>query len=340
VDVVSRVGAGRLTGDEGVPAAERFFGGNVAVPFLAGQPWDLRANPVLRSFPAFSFSDAGAGAAAGGDSFLSYNLTASMPVWVKPLVPRDVSEDVFLRQGIEGMLNSSESTLETIYKISDPAHQRAVAASRPLKAALESIDARLLELQPAIPEPLNDAAQSCQDEVQILMDTVDAISPRTYVGALLAEPVEEGDATLPSVVRRCVDGLSAKLGDATFAQAGSQLAATRVAIADEIAQIDVPAARRLAVRDMSFARDTVGNVMDEMTAIAISPMLVFDVARLGQRQQPSSDVTRAGVGTGVRLSVASSLHVSAGYVWNANRAPNERRGAAFAALELTTLFGR
>ena len=340
LDVASRFGFGRLSGDEGVPAADRFFGGNVAVPFLAGEQWDVRANPFLRSFPAFSFSNVGNDASAGGDYFLSYNLTASLPVWVKPLVPRDVSEDTVLRQGVDGLLTSAESTLETSYKISDPAHQRAVMASSPLKAILESIDARVTELLPTMSEPLKTAAQTCQDQVQVLTDVVDAISPKTYVGALLSEPVDEGDATLSSVVRACVDNLTAKLGDAVLAQKGGELAATRKAIADQVAQIEVATARRLAVRDMSFARDTVRTVMDEMNAIAIGPVFVFDVARLGQHQPPASDVTRYGVGTGIRLTIASSFHFSAGYVWNANRPPAERRGAAFAALELTTLLGR
>jgi hypothetical protein len=340
LDVVTRLGFGRLSGDEGVPAAERFFGGNVAVPFLAGEQWDVRANPVLRSFPAFSFANPGNGTTAGGDYFLSYTLTASIPVWVKPLVPRDVSEDAFLRQAIAGMLTSAESTLETSYKISDPAHQRAIVASHALKAILESLEGRVQEILPTLSEPLKTAAQSCQDQVQTLMDAVDAISSKTYVGALLAEPVDEGDATLPSVVRACVDDFAAKLGDAALLERGSELATARTAIADQIAQIDVPAARRLAVRDMRFARETVATVLDEMNGIAIGPVFAFDVARLGQHQQRSSDLTRYGIGTGVRLSIASSLHLSAGYVWNANRARDERRGAAFAALELTTLLGR
>ena len=338
--IAARLGFGRISGEAGVPAAERFFGGNVATPFLAGEEWDARATPVLRSFPALSFANPGNGTMAGGDSFLSYNLTTSIPVWIKPLVPRDISEDAFVRQSLDGMLTSGESFLETLYKISDPAHQRAVEASRPLKGILESIEARVQELLPTLSEPQRTAAQACQEQVETLMDTVDAISPKTYVGKLLAEPVDEGDATLRSVVRACVDAVSTRLGDAALAQSGSELVAANAAIAAQIEQIDAPAARRLAIGDMRGPRETVGTVLDEMNAIAIGPVFVFDAARLGEYSPPSSHLTRYGVGTGVRLSLASSFHFSAGYVWNTNRSPNEHRGAAFATIELTTLFGR
>ena len=340
VDLVSRAGFGRLSGDDGVPAGARFFGGAGAIPFLGLEAWALRANPELRSFPAFSFDDPGTGVAAGGDYFLSYNFTGSFPVWVRPLVPRDVTDDAVVRQGIEGMLGSGESILETSYKIDDPAHQRALTASQRLKPILESIEARVAELLPGMAEPAKEAAQSCVDQVQVLMDVVDAISPRTYLGSLLSQPVDEGDATLPSVVRACVDDLGTEVRDTTLAQQGSELAAVRTAVADQIAQIDSAAARGLAARDMRFARDSVATILDDLNAIEIGPVFVFDVARLGQHHQPQADAVRYGIGTGIRVSLASAFHLSAGYVWNPKRQHDERPGAAFVAFELTTLFGR
>jgi len=340
LDVSARFGAGRISGDAGIPAAERFFGGNVAAPLLAGEEWDARATPVIRSFPAFSFSDPGNGGVAGGDYFLSYNLTTSIPVWIKPLVPREVTDDDFIRQSIDGMFTSGESFLETLYKISDPAHQRAVDASSPLKGILESIDARVQELLPTLSGARERVAERCQEQVETFMDTVDAISPKTYVGKLLSEPVDEDDATLPSVIRACVDAAGSSLADAALAKSGSALVAARTAIAAQIGHIDAEAAHRQAVREMRTPRETVATVLDEMNAVAIGPLFVFDAARLGQYTAPSSHLTRYAVGTGVGLTLASSFRFSAGYVWNTNRSPTERRGAAFATIELTTLLGR
>jgi hypothetical protein len=339
IEVGSRLSAGRLSGTEGIPAAERFLGGNVAVPFLGGDRWDLRENPVVRSFPAFSFASPGGDTLAGGDYFVAYNLTASMPAWVLPLVPAEITEDRVVRQTLEGQLNSAETALETTYKISDPAHQRAMATSQSLTPTLEAMQARLEELAPSIPAAAKTGAQSCQDQIETLIDSVEAIGPATYVGSLLAEPVDEADATLPSVIRVCVNA-GVALDDMPLTMLGRTLVAARASLADQIAQIDVERARRLAAADMSFARDTVGIVMDEMNAISVGPVFIFDVATLGQRQEPASHRTSYAVGTGIRLSVASSLHLSAGYVWNANRAAGERPGAAFATLELTTLLGR
>jgi hypothetical protein len=60
---------------------------------------------------------------------------------------------------------------------------------------------------------------------------------------------------------------------------------------------------------------------------------------MGQHGLPTSQTTRYGVGAGVRFSLASAFHVSAGYTWNVNRSLPERRGASFVMMEVTTLFG-
>jgi hypothetical protein len=338
--VTSRSAIGRLNGDDNVPAAERFFGGNMAVPFLTGEGWDFRGNPVLRSFPASSFSRLANGAAAGGDNFFSFNLTASIPAWFRPLVPPDVAADAFVRQAINGQLQSAETTLETSHKIQDPAHRRAVEAGQALKSILAAVRSRVAEILPTIQEPLKATAESCDEQADMLLAVVESITPKTYVGSLLAEPVDEDDATLSSVLRVCIDNLNARLADTALSAIGEQLAAARGALAEQIAHIDSANARRLAARDMTFARGAVDTIFDELNAVSVGPVLVFDVARLGQHAPPSRALTRYGVGAGVRLSIASAFHVSAGYVWNLDRSAPERHGAAFAAVELSTLFGR
>ena len=142
------------------------------------------------------------------------------------------------------------------------------------------------------------------------------------------------------MIRVCVDELNGRLKDAAIGRIGAQLTADRQAIADNIARIDNATAQRLAARDMSFARGAVTTLFDEMNAISVAPMLVFDAARLSQRAPLASDLTRYAFGTGVRLSVVSAFHVSGGYVWNVNRSDPERHGAAFLTIEVTAPFGR
>jgi hypothetical protein len=336
LEVAVRVGAGSLSDDDGIPVGERFFGGNTPVPFLDGQGWAFRSNPVLRSFPAAAFDGTG----AGGDYFASFNVTAAMPVWVRPLVPTDVSSDPFVRESLDGQLESAEQVLATTYRISDPAHVRAVAAARPLQQHVEALQSRLSEMMPGIPATIRALAGACDDQAAEFLPVAESISEETYVGSLLAQSVDEEDVTLSSMIRTCVDQLNGELADPAMSRIGIQLGTARLAIAGNIAQIDTARAERLAARDMGFARGAVTTILDEMNAVSLAPVFVFDVARLGQHALPSSQTTRHGVGAGVRFSVASAFHVSAGYTWNVNRSLPERRGASFVMMEVATLFGQ
>lgn len=336
LEIASQVGLGGLTGDDGVPVTERFFGGSAAVPFLVGDDWAFHATPGLRSFAASSF----AGGGNGGTSYQSLNVTASLPVWLRPLVPAEVASDADVRKQLDTQLDSGEQILETAYRVPDPAHVRAVAvATGPLLMQLAALRTRLAELLPLVPAEMKDTAEACDEQSDTLLATVEGITMRTYVGFLLAEPVDEDDATLSSVIKVCITDLNARLSDASLAGTGVQLRASRQGIADAISQIDVVKSRARAKDDMVFARQSVGIVLDELNAVSVGPVVIFDVARLAQATPTPLAQTRYGLGGGVRLSLASTLHFDAGYTWNVNRAAGERRGAAFAALEISTVFG-
>ncbi len=92
---------------------------------------------------------------------------------------------------------------------------------------------------------------------------------------------------------------------------------------------------------MTLPRRTVRAVFEELNAVSIGPMLMVDAARLADRAQVRDPPLRVGVGSGVRISIVNTLHLSTGYLWNVSRATSaERPGAAFAVLEFTTLLGR
>jgi hypothetical protein len=241
---------------------------------------------------------------------------------------------------LNGQLESAEQVLATTYRIADPAHVRAVESARPLRQHVEALQSRLSEIRPGIPAQLRALAGACDDQAAEFLPVAESISEETYVGSLLAQSVDEEDVTLSSMIRTCVDELNVKLADPVMTRIGVQLRTARRAIADNIAQIDTTRAQRLAARDMVFARGTVTTILDEMNAVSLAPVFVFDAARLGQHALPSSQTTRYGVGAGVRFSLASAFHVSAGYTWNVNRSLPERRGASFVMMEVATLFGQ
>lgn len=72
--------------------------------------------------------------------------------------------------------------------------------------------------------------------------------------------------------------------------------------------------------------------------ISVSPVFVFDMARLGPRRINDSGGLRYGVGGGVRFTLASHVNVTVGYAANPDRRPWESRGAWFASLDFLDLI--
>src|SRR5258706_16058764 len=76
LDIETRLTAGIIQVPGSIPARARFFGGSSEEPFIVGDNWNIRSNPVIRSIPANQFSHTQNG--AGGTRFISYNMTASI----------------------------------------------------------------------------------------------------------------------------------------------------------------------------------------------------------------------------------------------------------------------
>ncbi|MFN2533213.1 MAG: hypothetical protein ABR555_18170 [Pyrinomonadaceae bacterium] len=95
-------------------------------------------------------------------------------------------------------------------------------------------------------------------------------------------------------------------------------------------------AHREAHRVMVYPRRVFEELTHEANLIAVSPLFVFDAARLGQRGGRRGDV-RYALGGGMRLSVVS-LDVAAGYAMNPNRKPWEPRGAVVFSMAVSHLF--
>jgi hypothetical protein len=334
VDIVARLGAGVLRGG-GTPTSERFFGGNVDVPFLSVPGWTLRGTPVLRSYPAYQLN-ASELAAHGGDNFVAFNLTTGLPLWVRPLVPAEISNDEEIQRLIDGQLGSAESTLEVVHKSADPAH-RAIAASMPeLETSLSAIQDRVATLAPTLSGAARASADDCDEQIATLLAT---IAESRYL-AFLADESEDA-VSLASLQRVCIQGVNAHLKDADLDKRGREIETTLAFVRRQLDLIDTARAQERARKDMTLPRRTVRAVFEELNAVSIGPMLMVDAARLADRAQVRDPPLRVGVGSGVRISIVNTLHLSTGYLWNVSRATSaERPGAAFAVLEFTTLLGR
>jgi hypothetical protein len=98
-----------------VPVAERFFGGNKIRPFIDGDDWIINSAPFIRSFPQTTFNLVGLNAPFGGEHFFSANVTLSQPVWNFPAVPKEISQESLVRDGIGGALRTARTATVQSY---------------------------------------------------------------------------------------------------------------------------------------------------------------------------------------------------------------------------------
>jgi hypothetical protein len=89
---------------------------------------------------------------------------------------------------------------------------------------------------------------------------------------------------------------------------------------------------------MAFIHQTVNTVVDEMNFVSISPIAIFDMARIGPQASSAGGGFRYGVGGGARFTLLDTIRLDAGYAVNPKPKPWEGRGAAFFSLEVIPLF--
>lgn len=101
-----------------------------------------------------------------------------------------------------------------------------------------------------------------------------------------------------------------------------------------VREVRRPAVEQRAARDAAYTGRVLDVTFREMSLFSVSPVFVFDAARLG----PAAGVgTRYGVGGGVRISIVS-MDMTAGYAHNPAQRPGEPRGAFFFSLDVADLF--
>jgi hypothetical protein len=105
----------------------------------------------------------------------------------------------------------------------------------------------------------------------------------------------------------------------------------------DFGQIDNAKAEAQANADMAFTRRTLNTMFKEVNLYAISPVFVFDIAKMSP-QSTAFGGTRYGPGLGLRFEIATMAHFTAGYAWNINRGPGEATGTMFFSIGVRDLF--
>lgn len=333
-----------------LPVGERFFGGNAGQNFTSSDSFIIRSNPVIRSFPQNQFDRNSATGILGGDRFFSTNVTLAATLWRKPLVPSEIVDDDF-NTAAEIGLNFAESTLKTEHLKETAEFKAMVEGIEPLSRALEAITLELNKVDtPALPQNVKDQLVLVREDASTAVETAAKVrkdaqegSPKTgdirkLVLGFPAVPVDSEISTvvIDAQVLSGMPGLAANQLNERIAE----LEAARKRMADSFNDLSKSTAEKSAGakarQDMAYPRRVFYELVNDANLIAISPVALFDTARLWQRDI-SAGKFRFAFGPGVRLSIVS-LDITAGYAWNANRQPWEGRGAFVISMQASNLF--
>ena len=346
--------AGAIQNRGRVPTAEHFFGGNAERNFIASDSWTIRSDPFIRSFPQNGFAQTTAAGIAGGDGFFSANITAAATVWGKPLVPTEILKDPDFNQLVEFEFGTAETALKLEYLSNTPEFRKVAEMVIPISEKLAEISTLLTALANRQLGPeIDGQIQLCRADIDDVNETVtklrqdlDEGSPRSADIRNLVVGFPDKKPPISSEVSDLTDDLT-DLKDmdgipdaAAIQKLIEELDGVRAAMARtflDVNQSEVAAkATRRAHQDMKYPRRVFSEVSREANLMAVSPVFIFDAARLRQNAFSSGSV-RYGVGGGMRLSVVS-LEVTAGYAFNPNRKPWESRGALLLTMEVSNLF--
>jgi hypothetical protein len=115
------------------------------------------------------------------------------------------------------------------------------------------------------------------------------------------------------------------------------LKASARAFVDAYAEIRVDAASVKAEGELRYPKRVLRTILDDMNLWSISPVFVFDTARIWPETTAGSGL-RYGVGAGVLFSLVSHVNFTVGYARNLNRGTREPAGAVFFSISMSDLF--
>jgi hypothetical protein len=338
LDVDSRFTLGRLRVPGKVPLPERFFGGRNEEVLIANDDWQIRANPVIRAIPGNRFFQTVDG--AGGKEFFSYNLTAAYAIWRATLVPEDLTTDDDFKSELEGAITTVTSTLQNYYSSKDQHYTNVVSQLPAMQTALQDLKNAVASAETSNPQPA-DLFKACTRAVSGAQRRINsAITPQGAdpYGLIMSVLSDDPDEIqLLKVNKSCETDLNSALHDANIGAATSRVEVLRKGMTAEFNQIDEDRAQKQATADLAFTRRTLNTLFNDVNIYSISPVFVFDAARIGPRNNTFGG-TRYGPGAGIRFELATTAHFTLGYAWNVKRAPGEGRGNIFFAIGVRDLF--
>jgi len=335
-----------------VPVAQRFFGGNHNHAFIEGDSWEIRSQPFIRSIPENELT--GATGNVGGTKFFSFNVTLAKALWGRAIIPKEIAEDPEFFPALESSKTSARNILVGAYLSKLNVFGPIIAQMDPVNADLTRLSAMLGTLPAEFPESVpEDTREALSDQRDLIKDSTKIISTiisdKQNLSSKLRDLIKAGDSptcmdddscSQLTTLRFNLADFEKLLSDAGFSPAAviakevrESLASTQPVLVRELDTINTAEAERLADIDMKLVSATLDSFTKELNWIAVSPVAIFDVARVW----PDRSGVRYGVGGGLRLSLVN-FNVTMGYAVNPKRIAREPRGALFFTMDVTDIF--
>jgi hypothetical protein len=340
LDLESRFTIGRIQVPGKIPLADRFFGGNNEELFISGDSWQIRANPVIRAIPGSRFYRTAVG--DGGDRVFSYNFTAAYALWRRPLVAQEITKDDKFKALVEAQLTNATSNEHLHFLTKDSHYVTLVGDLPPVRTALKDLKTTVTTAQTLHPGEFPAKFKTCLGAIDRADSRAKSAAESKeaqqygFIAALLsADPDED---RLKKANQACGDeGLNGELKDSAVKDKGDGLEVIHGGMEAEFKLIDQSKAESKAKADMAFTRRTLSTLFNEVNIYSVSPVLLFDVAKIGPYKTGLGGV-RYGPGVGLRLELANIAHFTTGYAWNVRQGPGEGHGTVFFSIGVRDLF--
>lgn len=335
-----------------IPVTQRFFGGNRSHNFIEGDSWEIRSQPFIRSIPENRLKPTSGD--VGGTKFFSLNVTLAKTLWGKAIIPKEIAEDRDFAAALESSKTSARNILVGAYLSKLNAFGNIINKMQPIEVDLARLAAMLDTLPAEFPEsvpeetrePLEDMRGLVKDSTKIISTIIkDKANLPSKLKSLLKESnsttcMEDDSCSQLTALRSNLEDFQKLLSEAGFAEASAtartvkeSLSTKQPELVRELDGIDTSEAVRLADADMKLVSTTLDTFTKELNWIAVSPVGIFDAARLW----PDKSGIRYGVGGGLRLSLVN-FNVTTGYAFNPKRIPGEPRGAIVFTMDVTDMF--
>ena len=152
----------------------------------------------------------------------------------------------------------------------------------------------------------------------------------------LEQVIDVADGPIARIDDRCGE-LNKEVKSAAIAANITAMLDFRKQAADEYAKVDNDLARGKARAEMKSPRRTLNTLLRDINIVSISPVVLFDAARIGGSTGPFRG-TRYGIGGGLRFSLVSHVNLTVAYAANPDRRPGESRGAFVFTLQFRDLL--